>query len=47
MNQHQPIVAEFDRQFVALSEAMVILPASLAPSVHGHCATGEEDPHVR
>lgn len=46
MNQHQHIMAEFDRQYEALREAIGISPSALAHRVFEAFADDEIEPHI-
>jgi len=44
---HHQIMSEFSRQYALLSDAVVIMPSSLAHRVFENIATGEEEPVVQ
>jgi hypothetical protein len=47
VNQHQQIIAEFDRQSAFLKDAILISPSALAHRVFETFSTGAEEPHIQ
>ena len=47
MNQHQQIVAAFEREYTFLGDAISISPSALAHRVFETFSTGEEDPQIQ
>lgn len=47
MNLHQQITAEIERQYGAMSGAILISPTALAHRVFEAFSTGDEEPHVQ
>lgn len=47
MNQHQQIIAEMDRQYEAIRDAVFVGPGSLALGVYNTFASGEETPNIQ